>query len=214
MKKNILISMAIFLVSVAVFTSCKKDNAKKDYSSLFKGTVWTGNFNYTGSAVQPVSIEFSDGGQLLWHELLDDYAGAWKLDNNALTVTFSATSGFIADISDDNKLTNIRSVTGSKWVMVDGALNTIADESLDLTSWTAPNLVLNFKAGNKVDMLLGPSGVTKYLDVSYTRKGKSVRFAASSSYKWFIVNNSKTFYKGANSFTGDPTVYPFDLNKK
>ena len=214
MKKNILISMAIFLVSVAVFTSCKKDNAKKDYSSLFKGTVWTGSFNYTGSAVQPVSIEFSDGGQLLWHELSDDYTGTWKLDNNTLTVTFSATSGFIADISDDNKLMNIRSVAGSRWVMADGALNTIADESLDLTSWTAPNLVLNFKAGNKVDMLLGPSGVTKYLDVSYTRRGKSVRFAASSSYKWFIVNTGKTFYKGANSFTGDPVVYPFDLNKK
>src|SRR5437762_4863896 len=57
---------------------------------------------------------------------------------------------------------------------VNAALNTIPEESMDLTTWIAPNLALNFKAGNKVDMLLGPTGATKYLDVSYVRKGKSL----------------------------------------
>jgi hypothetical protein len=213
MNRQIFTAVIVLLITTTCFTSCKKDNAKKDYTSLFKNTVWTGNFNYTGAAGQPVSVVFSDGGQLTWYELAGESTGTWKINNNTLSVTLAG-NGFTADITDDNKFTNIKSVAGSKWVLADGALNNTTEESLDNTSWTAPNLVLNFKAGSKVDMLLGPTGATKYLDVPYVNKGKSIRFSPLTVYKWFIVNNSKTFYKGANSYTGDPAVYPFDLNKK
>jgi hypothetical protein len=214
MKKKIFSAWILLLSMAAGFTGCKKSNAEKDYPSLFKNTVWTGNFNYTGAVVQPLSIEFSEGGQVTWHELSGDYTGTWKLNNKTLSLNFSVTSGFTADITEDNKFTNIKSVTGSGWTLVDGALNSASDESLDNTSWTAPNLVLNFKPGNKVDMLLGPSGITTYPDVPYVRQGKSIRFAASATYKWFLVKNNSNSCKGANAFTTAPAVYPFDLLKK
>ena len=214
MKKQTFIAAAIIVLAAIGFASCKKDNAKKDYSSLFKNTVWTGEFNYTGAVIQPVSMEFKDGGQLTWYELSGEYAGTWKAENNTISVSFSATSGFKADISEDNQLTNIQKVAGGNWTLVNAALNTVAEESMDQTTWTAPNLVLNFKAGNKVDMALGAAGTTKYNDVSYIRKGKSLRFDASSTYKWFIVSNSNLMYKGINTFTGNPAIYPFQLTKK
>jgi len=40
------------------------------------------------------------------------------------------------------------------------ALNANADDLLDNTTWTAPNLLLVFKAGNKIDMTLG--AITNY----------------------------------------------------
>ncbi len=212
MKKKIFTSIIILLATASLVFSCKKDNAQKDYSSLFKNTVWTGNFNYTGSAVQPASIAFGDGGQLIWRELSGDYPGTWKLTNKTLSLNFSASSGFTADITDDNKFTNIKSVSGSKWVLIDAGLNTANDEPLDNTSWIAPNLVMNFKPGNKVDLVLGASIV--YQSLPYVRKGKSIRFAPIPTYKWFIVSNSGILYKGANYYTSDPAVYPFDLTKK
>jgi hypothetical protein len=214
MKKQTFITVTIIALTAIGFTSCKKDDAKKDYSSLFKNTVWTGEFNYTGALTQPVSMEFKDGGQLSRYELSGESAGTWKTENNTISVSFSATSGFKADISADNQLTNIQKVAGGTWTLVNAALNTVAEESMDQTTWTAPNLVLNFKAGNKVDMVLGTAGTTKYNDVIYVRKGKSIRFDASGTYKWFIVNNSNLLYKGVNTFTGNPAIYPFQLTKK
>lgn len=212
MKKKIFTAIIMLFAIVPLITSCKKNNAQKDYSSLFKNTVWTGNFNYTGSAAQPASIEFSDGGQLTWHELSGDYPGTWKLTNKTLSLNFSSTSGFTADISDDNKFTNIKSISGSKWALVDAGLNTASDELLDNTNWTAPNLTMNFRPGNKLDLVLG--AITVYQNLPYIRKGKSIRFSPIPTYKWFMVSNSATLYKGANNYTSDPTVYLFDLTKK
>lgn len=211
MKYQTFIALAFTLVTAISFTSCKKDNATTDNSAAIKNTLWVGDFNYTGSAVQPVSIQFNEGGNLGWYALSGDGSGSWTLNNNTITVTIAG-GGFTASISGGNQLSNFKSTGNLN--MVDAALNSTTDESLDGTTWTAPNLVLKFKAGNKVDMYLGAAGsLPTYPNVDYTRKAKTVRFAASSVYKWFVVANSKTSYKGANSFDGDPNIYPFSMTK-
>ncbi len=213
MKHQTFIVIAFTLVTAIAFTSCKKDNAKTDNSSLFKNTIWVGEYKNASGTIQPVSIEFIEGGAVGWYELAGEASGSWKTDNNTLTVTFSTVS-FTAEISGGNQLINFKGTGGADFSMVSASLNPNADESLDATTWTAPNLILKFKAGNKVDMYLGAAGnFPTYPNVDYTRKAKTVRFTAGGIYKWFVVANSKTTYKGANSFDGDPTVYPFSMTK-
>ena len=203
---------AILLLSV-IFTGCDDDD-KKDNSGLFKNTVWTGEFNYTGTAAQPVSIEFNESGLVTWHELAGDATGAWKIENNKLVVTFPGSIGFNADITGDNKLTHIENLPANKWTLVNGQLNEVVEESLDQTIWTGTNIKLTFKAGDKVDMEVGPTGDSKYPGTSYIHKGKSVFYSVvAGDYKWFIVRDTKTTFKGVNMFSPDPTVYQFQLTK-
>jgi len=204
----------VLLLFGTMFTGCDNDDDKKDNSLLFKNTVWTGEFNYTGTPIQPISIEFKEGGQLIWHELSGEYPGSWTIVDKKLNVSFPNGNGFKAEISNENKLINIENLPVNNWTLVKSELNEGVEESLDLTTWTAPNLKLKFKTGNKVDVELGPTGATKYNDATYIHKGKSIRFdVAGGNYKWFIIHLSKTSGSGVNKFSPDPTIYPFQVSK-
>jgi hypothetical protein len=215
MKNRILITTTILLLSAVCFIACDKDDDdKKDNSLLFKNTVWTGAFNYTAGPVQPVSLEFKEGGQLTWRDLSGELAGTWKMEDNAISIALPDDSGFKADIATDNKLTNIQHESINNWTMVNAQLNAETEESLEGSAWIADNLRITFKAGGLLDMELGPTGASKYPDVPYTHKGKSVRYSVGGgSYKWFLVRNSNLIFKGANKFQGDAAVYPFEVDK-
>jgi len=214
MKKLTFMATALILLASPGFMGCKKDSAKADPGSLFKNTVWTGEFN-NGDGAQPVSIEFKDGGAIIWHDLAGESSGAWKVENGGISVSLSNGNGFKAGISNDNKLTDIQSSAGSTAVMMHAELNTSAETTLDETTWTAPNLNLHFTGGNKVDMALGPNGATKYNDIIFVYKAKTIRFAVvNGDYKWFFVRNSSSVFKGINKFLPGATLYPFDLTKK
>ena len=104
--------------------------------------------------------------------------------------------------------------SGSTAIMLHAELNTSAETTLDETIWTAPNLNLHFTGGNKVDMALGPTGSTKYPDITFVYKAKTIRFAVvNGDYRWFFVRNSATGFRGINQFLPDATLYPFDLSK-
>ena len=214
MKKNLFFTAVITAFTLFSFSGCKKDNAPKDYNALFKNTVWTGEFNYTGKAAQPASLEFKDGGQLTWYELSGEFSATWKLENNKLTVSFPSGSGFSAMIGDDNKLTGIQNFSVNSYAVTSASLNTTPDESLDNTTWTAPNLILHFKAGSKVDMQLGTPPSVSYNDVPYVRKAKSIRFSPFAAYQWFTVSSNTNAMAGVNKFLPDLTVYPFPLKKQ
>ena len=184
MKKQNFVATIIAL-SVIIFAGCKKESTK-DYTALFKNTVWTGEFNYTSKPEQPVSISFQDGGQFTWYELAGEFAGTWKIENNEITISFPSGSGFKAGISNDNKLTNIQNFAINSWAMVNAELNTTADESLDNTTWQTQDIIVNFKAGNNVNMKLGAPPYFSYSDMGYLRKSKSIRFTYPS-IKFFMV---------------------------
>jgi len=196
------------------FGGCKKDSAPKDLAPLFKNTIWTGEFNYTAGTSQPVSMEFKEGGLLSWYELAGEAAGSWQIDSGRISVTLPNRNGFKAEVSGDNKLTNVSVVPGSSIAAITAALNTSTDLALDETIWTAPNVQLHFKGGNKVDMALGPAGGTVYPDIPYVYKAKTIRYAVvSGDYNWFFVRSSATAFKGVNQFSPDATLYPFNLSK-
>ena len=213
MRTQIIFRSVVIALAAICFSSCKKDNNNSvpDNSSLFKNTVWTGEFNYTGKDVEPISMAFNENGGLTWHEVSGDFTGNWKLENGKLTISLSSAVSFKADISA-NQLTNIENTDANGRKLSNAGLNANADDLLDNTTWTAPNLLLVFKAGNKIDMTLGAG--THYYDLPYTRKDKSIRFNAITAYKWFLITNSNISMKGSNTFTGDPAVYPFEMAKQ
>jgi hypothetical protein len=214
MRKQIIFTTISFLLAAMSFGGCKKDNNNKapDPSAAIKNTVWTGEVNYPGKAVEPISITLVDDGTLKLYELSGEYNGSWKLENGQLSISIAGTVSFKANISSDSTLTNIQNSDISGRVLNNATLNRSGDPVLDNTAWTAPNLVIKFKPGLTLDMQLGV--FTNYANLSYVRKGKSIRFVATSSYKWFLVTNSGSSMKGANSFDTDPTVYPFVATKE
>jgi hypothetical protein len=212
MKRLIFMVTGLMLLASLGFMGCKKDDATSDPSSSFKNKIWTGEFN-NGDGVQPLSMEFKDGGAITWYDLSGETSGTWKVENGTITVTMSNGNGFKAGVSGD-KLTNFQSLSGSTAVMAHAELNTSAEPALDETTWTAPNLNLHFTGGNKVDMALGPTGSVKYPDIIFVYKAKTIRFAVvNGDYKWFFVRNSSSAFKGINQFMPDATLYPLDLSK-
>ena len=211
MKKNFFLLAAI----VGLF-GCKKNNSgpAKDYTALLKNSIWTGEFNYTGKPSQPVSISFQDGGQVTWYELVGSSSGTWKVDNGLLSVSLSTGAGFKTTIADDNTFSGIQNLPVNGFALTNAALNTLPDQLIDNTSWAGTNVALHFKAGNKLDMELGPAGSTKYTNLSYVREAKTIRFSALPAYKWFIVSSSIPAMKGANQFSPDPTTYTFQVTKQ
>lgn len=213
MKKLTFMATALILLAFPGFMGCKKESGKTDPSSSFKNTIWTGEFN-NGDGAQPVSMEFKDGGAIIWYGLAGESSGTWKVENGGIVVSMSNGNGFKAGISNGNKLTNIQSIPGSTAIMIHAELNTSAETTIDETTWIAPNLNLHFTGGNKVDMALGPTGATKYKDIIFVYKAKTIRFAVvNGDYKWFFVRNSSSVFKGINQFLPDATLYPFDLIK-
>lgn len=213
MKRLSFMATALLLLTAPGFMSCKKGSTKTDPGPSFNNTVWTGEFNNSNGA-QPVSMEFKDGGVITWYDLKGESSGAWKIENGGLSVSLSNGNGFKAGISNNNKLTDFQSLAGSSAVMMHAELNTSAEPTLDETTWAAPNLTLHFTGGNKVDMALGPTGATKYNDITFVYKAKTIRFAVvNGDYRWFFVRNSTSAFKGINLFAPDPTLYPFDLSK-
>lgn len=205
-------SVAAIALLVLVIAGCKK-NSTGDYTALFKNTVWTGEFNYTAKPVQPVSILFQDGGLVSWYEFAGEFTGAWKIENNQITVSFPNSKGFKAGISNDNKLTNIQNFAGNTWDILSAELNTTPDITIDNTTWQTQNLIVNFKTGNIVNMKLGAPPYTTYGDIAYSRKSNTIRYNYPN-YKFFIVIVSASVMKGANQTTGDPAVYPFQIAKQ
>lgn len=213
MKRLRFLATGLLLLTAAGFMGCKKDGATSDPGASFKNTIWTGEFN-NGDGAQPLSMEFKDGGAVTWYSLSGETSGTWKVENGRISVSMSNGNGFEAGISDGKELTDFQSLPGSTAVMVRAALNTSAEPTLDETTWTAPNLNLHFTGGNKVDMALGPAGATKYPDITFVYKAKTIRFTvANGDYKWFFVRSSSTAFKGINRYLPDATLYPFDLSK-
>jgi hypothetical protein len=210
MKKYVNLTLYI-LMATGCLLSCKKDSDKKDPAAVFNNTVWTGEFHYTGKTVQPVSIDFKTGGQLAWNELNGEVSANWKVDNGKLTITFPGSNTVSADITSDDKLTNFQYTGG---LIVDHAeLNTTTDESIDNTQWKTLNLLFTFKAGDKADAALGPTGSVVYSNAIYMRKAKSIRFSYPQ-YKFFNVFINSTSMRGINQPTGDPNIYQYTVIKQ
>ena len=213
MKINLLLK---WILSIALFSlsACKKEDTSppKDYATSFKNTVWTGEFHYASKPLEPVSIEFKEGGQFTWHEWAGSFSGTWKIENDLLTISFPSGGGFTTTITSDDKMSDIKNLPANKQAMDNAVLNKEPDVSLDNTVWTAPNTEVRFKPGNKLDLILASS--LKYLDLSYVRQAKSIRFSANQDYKWFTIYNAPTVMKGVNRFFPDVTPYPFQLTKQ
>lgn len=205
-----------FLTAALFLSSCKKSTSTPDVSASVKGKTWTGEQNYTGKSVEPISIEFAEGGSLSYHEVKGDFDGTWKLDGTKLTINVDGSLAFKADVSADNVLTGIVNSDVNGRTLDNASLNTSDDKSLDGTAWIGATVAFKFKANNLVDLYFANNFLSSplYPNLTYVRKGKSIRFFALPTYKWFMIANSSTSMKGANLAPGDPFVYTFLSTKQ
>jgi len=202
---------------VLQLAACKKDSTPaKDYNTIMKNTAWTGQANLTGKPSQLISMSFSENGQMVWYDVQNAVTGSWKVESGLVIVTLSNGSSFTTKLANENTFTDIVNLPSTNLILTAATLNTVAEPVLDNTVWTSSvnNIVIRFKPGSKLDLEIGPNGITKYTGLSYTKDAKTVRFSASSAYKWFVTFNSATTMKGVNIFSPDPTIYLFDVVKQ
>jgi hypothetical protein len=115
MKKYLI--AALVLIATIALQSCKKESttAPKDYTSSISNKNWWGTFNNAGESAQYYSVHFNADHSVLWAQMSGDYSGTWSLNGNRLTINFTLpTVTLTAEISDDNKLTNIITNTPNK----------------------------------------------------------------------------------------------------
>ena len=215
MKKHLIYTAVTLVFAAFFFSACKKDNENNtNNESLFKNTNWTGEFNYAGKGPEPVSIEFLEGGQLVWRELLADHTGSWKVTGNQVAIGLNGSPSFNGSISG-NSLTNIQSTDMSGRSLKSAALNTDPIPELNGTVWGAANVSLKFKPGSMVDLIFGPpSNLPTYTNLPYLRTGRAIHFVAIANYNWFTVITNASTMRGTNHAPGDPTVYAFQVTKQ
>ena len=210
MKRHSIYSAMIFIFAALCFSACKKDNKDPGVdTTVFKSTIWTGEFSYAGKAAEPMSIDFSEGGQFIWHELKGNYAGSWKLEGKKLSLSLDNGLSFTGDVTGIS-LSNLQSSDAGGRTLKNAALDKEDIPALANTTWVATGVSLKFKPGNLVDLYFGaPEGLPTYYDMNYTLSGRAVQFNALPDYNWFGVLNGKAILKGTNHAPNDPTVYTF-----
>ena len=215
MKKHLMYTAITLALAAFSFSACKKDNkSNTNNDSLFKNTNWTGEFNYAGKGPEPVSIEFLEGGQLVWRELLANHSGSWKVTDNQVAISLDGSPSFKGNISG-NSLTTIQSTDMSGRSLKSAVLNTDPVPELIGTVWGASNVSLKFKPGSVVDLIFGPpSNLPTYTDLPYLRIGRAIHFNAAPDYIWFTVITNASTMKGTNHAPSDPTVYGFQVTKQ
>jgi hypothetical protein len=215
MKKNLIYTAITLVFAAFSFSACKKDNDNNtNNESLFKNTNWTGQFNYAGKGPEPVSIEFLEGGQLVWRELLADHTGSWKVTGNQVAIGLDGSPSFKGNISG-NSLTDIQSTDMSGRSLKSASLNMDPIPELNGTVWGASNVSLKFKPGSVVDLIFGPpSNLPTYTNLPYLRTGRAIHFAAITNYNWFTVITNASTMQGTNHAPSDPTVYSFQVTKQ
>jgi hypothetical protein len=179
------------LLSMTIIVGCEK-NGTKDYTALIKNRTWWGQLTNPGETIQYYCVYFKSDGNLIWSQREADYAGKWVVDKNQVTMDFPVLSVQIkADISDDNKLTNI--VSSNSSIVTNANLIPNPTLRLDNTQWngilvqsggTSESFQLNFLTGAKVDGKVGSAGIGNI----YTRSesGAVIRFTLGP-YPFFAI---------------------------
>lgn len=191
MKKCINIILVV-LLSMTTTVSCKKDSAPKDFAAVIKNKTWWGLLTNPGETSQYYCVYFKADGNLTWSQREGDYAATWVVNNNQVTMDFPTLSVQIkADISEDNKLTNI--VPNNSSVVANANLIENPTITLNNTQWngmltesggTLQAFQLNFLSGSKVDAKAGSSAIGGV----YTRSesGAVIRFTLGP-YPFFAI---------------------------
>jgi hypothetical protein len=209
MKKHWKIAM-IILGMITISSGCKKDNNNNGSSNNSSSTsindkTWWGMFTYAGDTTQYYSVHFNPDSSLTWNQYLGEYKGTWSISSNHLTMDFGPNSIKItADVTNDNKLTNIK--TNNTSIINSGQLlANPTHESLDGTIWkgvysdkigSTYNFEIDFKANSKVDIGFDGMGAVTY---SYARSasGISIRTFDGDNSEWFGIIMSDTKMEGS-----------------
>lgn len=215
----------LFAMLVISITACKKndDPPSKDYTPLFRNTVWTGQYTVAPTQPEPYSIEFTASNAITLHVHGGDFPGSYTLEKNSITFSFasviiSGTTGnavkISATIQDDNHLADFKNITGHQWSMINSTRNNEWQQDIDNTNWSGQTdgtygagYSLSFKPSTKV-FIAGA-------DHTYERKGGSLRISYpdhSTIVKTFCVLMADKTMKGVIFYNNSRA--PFTLTKQ
>src|SRR5688572_28553732 len=172
----------VTLLSVSTMVSCKKE--AKDYTAFIKDKIWWGMLTNAGGQAEYYSVHFKTDNSLLWNQLAGEYPGKWVINGKRLTMDFATLGVQIkADITDDNKLTNI--VTNNSNIVNSGELLENTNIPLNNTFWKGTLPVNNsslfemsFMPGGNVQIksagFIGANGTFPYIQ---SGAGSVIRFS-------------------------------------
>ncbi len=200
------ISMMILFMSI--IPGCKKESGPppKDYSLSINGKSWWGMLTYTGNSPEYYSVHFKSDKTLLWSQLSGDYPGQWVVNDNKLTMLFSGIGAEItAEISDDEKLMNIKDNTNS-FTIDTGELLTTPDIPLVSTVWNGNITIggnlhpiqLNFVSANSVQVKIG----NVMYPNSYIRSPSGSAFRNNKGFFGIVTGPNEL--KGSDTYTNRP----------
>jgi hypothetical protein len=217
MKAYSIIALSIFL-SIVLMSGCKKDDAPKDYAEAISNKTWSGSITYTGDSIQYYTVYFNPDKSLLWSQYSGDYPGNWVLSGKQVSMSFVGNNAIIkADITDDDKFSNITVENTNAYKVNSGALVASPAMGLESTTWDGTGFSgfsqypyqMNFLPGGIVRLKLNN---TLYPSYPYTRSasGAAIRFNTFLGPKVFAVIMSDNEIKGCMG----GSVYPWRTIKQ
>lgn len=181
---------------------CKKDSntPSRDYTELFKNTVWIGEYQDSAGRSKPYSMEFVIGNAFIFHDQNGDFVGSYLLDKNNITFTIPGLSAKLAaTVTDENTFTEWKKTGSQSWTILNGAFNVLVDQQLENTSWGGKG-----SDGRAVDFTFKPGGEIvieselRIMTAKYTRRAGAIRCSFYGNDKFFLVlQTNNKLIKGA-----------------
>jgi hypothetical protein len=203
--------LALLLPVLYFSAGCKKNN-EVDTASLFKNTVWTGEFKYDNApSAESYSLQCKDNGSFTWREYGGSYQGTWKLEAKLLTLTFSSGSIVKADVLDDKTLGNIQNTVAVGWTLNSGQYNTATEQALDGTTWKENN---NQGAITFTSLNVTGTGIFAGVQAGqYSRSAGTVLFPPAGIVVYFsvLMPDGKSMRLISKAF---PNYHPYTLTKQ
>jgi hypothetical protein len=191
-------SISLLLIAATIILSCKKEgtssNVPANPTDNLKGTVWSGEFQYTSGAfqnLQPFSLVVENNNTLTWYENGSSLSGVWEVQGSKITITY--TNGHIvsAEVSKDS-WSNVTNTGANPRQIANITRSSIPVQSaIENTKWKG-----KFVSGSDISITFLPGNKLKYdaglpLEVPYTVFGAGIRIGnfapASISSSAYIV---------------------------
>jgi hypothetical protein len=205
--KKYLKMIAISMVMVIALNNCKKDDnvVPKNYLAAIGNQTWWGTFTYTGQNAEYFSVHFNANNTLMWSQSLGDYPGKWTIDGKALTMNFTNGTQIRADITDDNKLTNI--VANTKFYIVNSGQQVASTFIvLDNTMWEGTTKIMGSSDPLAATFRPNLAATIDNVEYEYSKSASGMAIRATSNntkLTFFGVLTSGTEMRGTDSNSSD-----------
>lgn len=208
---------AFLAVALLGCSKSKDDDKGGDDTSLFTGTIWSGEMTVNAHAHhEPYSLYFSTDSTVDWFHGSGQTGGKYKVENNKITITFAYYMWgptVTADILSPTQLGNFVQDANENFTLVSCELNNTTGQQLLHTTWAGlydnKTLQFVFKPNEKVQVTIDNQVYRE--EASYTTDlgYLAINTGADRFYGVLFGNTIKGMYAYAGQ-----TYIPYTLTKQ